>query len=294
MDVVGEAAALAHLEEEARGHSGAEHRREHLERVAIGMVDRDARVAEDQVRLLRVLVVDRDARAGRPVELRRAGAAVAVARNVPEQLLEHRREVVADHPGDAHDHAVGRVPLVDVVGEGVAACGVHRVLRADDLPAERVVAVHQRLVDRADVVARRVLVHVHLLDDHALLAVDLLGLELRMAEHVEQDVERDIALLAGAPDVVARVLLGGEGIELAADPVDQRRQVARVGPALGALEEHVLGEVRDPPILGALVARAGGDHHETGDRLCVRQGRCEDAQPVAELLVFEHGHAAML
>ena len=77
--------------------------------------------------------------------------------------------------------------------------------------------------------------------------------------------------LAGAADVVARVLLRGEGVELAADPVDQRRQVARVRAALRALEEHVLGEVRDPAILGPLVARAGGEHHEAGDRLGVRQ-----------------------
>ena len=90
VDVVGEAAALAHLEEEARRHAGAEHGREHLERVAVGVLDRIARDAEDDVRLVGVLVVDGDARPGGPVELGGGGLPVAVRLQVAEQLLEHR------------------------------------------------------------------------------------------------------------------------------------------------------------------------------------------------------------
>ena len=63
---------------------------------------------------------------------------------------------------------------------------------------ERLVAVEKVLVDAADEVARRVEVHVHLLDDDALLAVDLLGVELRVAKHVDEHVERDVAVLAAA------------------------------------------------------------------------------------------------
>ena len=194
----------------------------------------------------------------------------------------------------ADDHALRRVPLVDVIEERLAGRGLDRLLRPERLPAERVVAEHQRLVDRADVVARGVLVHVHLLEDHALLALDLLGVEAGVAEHVEQHVEGGVAPLAGAADVVARVLLRGEGVELAADPVDQGRQVARGRAALRALEEHVLGEVRDAAILGALVARAGREHDETGDRLGVRERGGEHAELVGERCPFEHGHAAML
>ena len=57
--------------------------------------------------------------------------------------------------------------------------------------------------------------------------------------------------LGGAPDVVAGVLLAGEGVELAADRVDLAGDVARGRAPLGALEEHVLGEVRDPVRLAA-------------------------------------------
>ena len=44
--------------------------------------------------------------------------------------------------------------------------------------------------------------------------------KLRVAEHVDEHVERHVAVLGGAPDVVARVLLAREGVELAADRVD--------------------------------------------------------------------------
>ena len=47
-DVVREPAPLAHLGEEARRHAAAEHGREHLERVAVGMLERIARHAEDR------------------------------------------------------------------------------------------------------------------------------------------------------------------------------------------------------------------------------------------------------
>ena len=72
------------------------------------------------------------------------------------------------------------------------------------------------------------------------------GVELRVAEHVDDHVERDVAVLGRALDVVPRVLLARERVELAADRVDLAGDVARGRPPLRALEEHVLREVRDP------------------------------------------------
>ena len=156
------------------------------------------------------------------------------------------------------------------------------------------VAVEEILVDAADEVARRVVVHVHLLDDDALLALDLLGVEPRVAQHVDEHVERDVARTRGALDVVARVLLAGERVELAADPVDLRRDVARRRPALGSLEEHVLGEVGDAADLRRLVAGACREHDEAGDGLRLRHRCGEHADAVGELGAFEDGHGAMV
>ena len=215
---------------------------------------------------------------------RRAGI---VAAEVAEQLLELRQQAVADHAGDADDHPRRRVPPVDVIGERLAVRRLDRVACAERLPAERVRAEEQLFVDRADVVPRRVVVHVHLLEDHALLALDLLGVELGVAEHVDEHVERDVALLTGAADVVAGVLLRRERVELTADLVDLHREVARGRAALGSLEEHVLREVGDPAVGRLLVARAGSEHDVAGDRLRVVERRGQDAQAVRQRVAFD-------
>jgi hypothetical protein len=62
-DAVGQPALLANLLKQPRRHAPAEHRREHLEDVPVGMADRVARDAEHEVRLVRLLRVDADARA---------------------------------------------------------------------------------------------------------------------------------------------------------------------------------------------------------------------------------------
>ena len=75
------------------------------------MVEREARHADAELRLVGVLLVHAHVRAGLGVELgRRVEARAAVRGQVAEQLLERRDEVVADHAADADDHAVGRVP----------------------------------------------------------------------------------------------------------------------------------------------------------------------------------------
>ena len=228
------------------------------------------------------------------VRLPGCGSPVVARLEVAEQLLEPLEQAVAELPAEPDDHALRPVPAVEVVQERVARRGADGLLAADDVPAERLVAVEQLLVDAADEVARRVEVHVHLLDDHALLALDLLGVELRVAEHVDEHVERRVAGLGRALHVVARVLLAREGVELAADAVDLGGDVARGRPPLGALEEHVLGEVGDAVRLGRLVARAGGEHDEAGDGLRVRHRRRQHAHAVRKRVPLEDPHAAML
>ena len=101
-------------------------------------------------------------------------------------------------------------------------------------------------------------------------------------------------MLAGAADVVARVLLGGERVELAADLVDLHREVARRRPFLGPLEEHVLGEVRDPTIGRVLVARACREHDVAGDRLRMVERRCQHPQAVGQGVALVDGQLSLL
>jgi hypothetical protein len=163
-----------------------------------------------------------------------------------EELLEPVRQPVADSAADPHDHALGAIPRVEVGEEGLAGRTLDRLARAEDVPAEWLIRVQEPVVDVAHVSLGCVEVDVHLLEDHALLLLDLGGVEARVEEHVREHVEGDVACLGAAADVVAGQLLPGEGIELAADRVDLGRDGPCGRAALRALEEHVLGEVRDP------------------------------------------------
>ena len=121
------------------------------------------------------------------------GAGVAGRRGAPNWALDLVDEAVVDGAGRRRRPAPRRVPRVEVVEERLALGRADRLLGADDVPAQRLVAEQQVVVDAVHVVARRVDVHVQLLDDHALLALDLLGVELRAQELVGEHVERERA-----------------------------------------------------------------------------------------------------
>ncbi len=175
-DVVGEPAALAHLGEEARRHSAAEHRREQLQRIPVGVAERMAAGTENDVRLVGLLRVHLHGGAVRGNH-HRVGDAGLARLDRSEQLLEPLLEPVPDASAEPDDHSLRPVPVIDERGEGLPGGGADTLLGADDVAAEGLIAVEEVLVDPAHEIARRVEVHVHLLYDHALLAFDLLGVE---------------------------------------------------------------------------------------------------------------------
>ena len=292
-DVVRQAAALAHLGEETRRHAAAEHRREHRGRVAVGVRRAAGRRRRCGCGTSRT-PCGGCARAGA------ARAATARARRsrrpaaAPNSSSTAASRRVRDGAAEADDRARGHVPAAEVVRERLARGRAHRLGRADDVAAERRVAVAEAVVHAREVARRRVEVHVHLLDDHALLALDLLGVEERVQQHVAEHVDRDGHVLLRALDVVAGVFLAGERVELGADAVDLGGDHARRRAALGALEEEVLGEVRDAAGRVVLVARADRVHDHHAGRLGVGLRGGEKAGSIvenAECRTRPHGSA---
>src|SRR5438270_12374364 len=131
------------------------------------MCERVARHADAEVRLVRLLVMDLHARSV-GLNLRGRGLAGLGGRQVTEQLLDLRDRVAADVAAEADDHSLRLFPPVSVADEGVFIRVPDRFLAADDVPAERLVAVEQLLVDAAYEVRGRVVVHVYLLEANAL------------------------------------------------------------------------------------------------------------------------------
>ena len=113
------------------------------------------------------------------------------------------------------------------------------------------------------VLLRRVLVHRDLLEDDLPLGVEL-G-EERRVDHVGHHVDRQLELVVGDARVDDGVLARRGGVQLAAEPVEDRRDVLRRVVAR-ALEEQVLDEVRRAGLRAALVARAGADPEADRDR----------------------------
>ena len=83
-------------------------------------------------------------------------------------------------------------------------------------------------------------------------------------------------------------LFVGAGVHHAADAFDLFGDLARRRAPLGALEQHVLEEVRDAGDLVALVARTRADEDADADRARVRQRAADDAQAVGQNGLLEH------
>lgn len=96
---------------------------------------------------------------------------------------------------------------------------------------------------------------VDLLEHHVHLACQLLRIEDRVLHRVGEDVDPHAELAGGEGGVVAGHVEGREGVDAAAHALHRARDLAHVA-ALGALEEHVLVEVGQALLAGALVRRA--------------------------------------
>ena len=146
----------------------------------------------------------------------------------------------------------------------------HRLRRAEDGPAERMLRPELLREHLVDEIVGRVLDHLDLFEDDALLASSMSA--GANAGRMSMSLSRSIAsrqVLVEHLDVVARVLLGGERVELAADRVDRLRDHLR-RPRRRALEEHVLDEVRDAAFGVGLVPRSARQPHADRHRPHVR------------------------
>jgi hypothetical protein len=94
-----------------------------------------------------------------------------------------------------------------------------------------------------------------LLHDHVLLALQLLRIERRIGQDVGENVERERHVGREHARVIGRALDTGRGVEVAADGLDLLGDLAGGSPR-GALEGHMLQEMGDAMLVGALIAAA--------------------------------------
>jgi hypothetical protein len=156
--------------------------------------------------------------------------------------------------------------------------------------AERVIAVGglvQQLVGHR---GGLVVVAVDLLDDHAALAVELVGVDARAGHEVREQVHRGHQRLRARGDVEGDQVVRGVGVELRAEPLGRLVHVAVGRELLAALEDEVLEEVRHPVLVGPLRAGARVERDERGDRARARHPELHERETRMEgrLVDFDH------
>ena len=154
---------------------------------------------------------------------------------------------------------------------GAADFAPHGVLRPQQLVDQRVRPVGRVVVD-----------HVQFLDHHLALLLDALALEQRVAKDVHQKIEAlfEVRLSHLAP--VDRQLMLGARVDDPARALHGRADLHRRGPALGALEEHMLYEVGNPGPLVRLIPRAYAHVDVDADRARERHFASRHAQAVGQ------------
>ena len=131
-----------------------------------------------------------------------------------------------------------------------------------------------------DEFGRAILVAVYLFEDDPTLLVHLVLRVGAAEDDVGEQLQCSCKVLLEECRVDDRLLLIGEGIEVAPYILHAVEDVPCPSPC-GALEEHVLHKVCQPILLGAFVACASIDGISAVDYRCGR-GVVYDAQPIGE------------
>ena len=243
--VVAQAALLADLQEQPAAHAFAEHRVQHVEHVAVGMRRRQPRRGQTEVRLLGLLGAQPQAR--RVVRESAAGYQVPKWRGCQSPRYSPTRSThlpVGDVAGHGDDRVLRHVELVHVADDVVARDGLDAVGRAAGVAAQRLVRPDDLVDQDVDDVGRAVLGHRQLFEDDLALFFELVRVQQRVEQAVGQDVERGGEAMVADLGPVDGQLFVGAGVHHAADAFDLFGDLAGGRSPAGALEQHVLEEVR--------------------------------------------------
>ena len=188
--------------------------------------------------------------------------------------------------GRRHHHAVGRIVALAIIGDPRHVKAANPFRRAENGSAERVLRPGLRLQQVEHQIVGRVVGGGDLLQDDVALILELFAIEHRIDDYVGQHIEREPPVILEHPRVIGGVLHGRRGIDVAARRLDLLGDVARRPPP-GALEGHMLEEMRNAVLAWLLVARPCPDPDPERHRLQLRHGMGHDGEPVLEPRNFD-------
>ena len=178
---------------------------------------------------------------------------------------------------------VRRVPALETIDDRSARKSPHGRARAQDRRAQRMAAPE---ILREHFVRQRfgvVVLHADLFEDDLLFLDDVFFGKERTQHQVGEHVKGDGQVFVQHLGIEADHLFRGEGVEHPADRVHLPRNLLGGAPR-GALEDHVLDEMRDAVQGRRLAARTGAHPDADGHRAHVRHVLGHQHQPVRQLM----------
>ena len=151
---------------------------------------------------------------------------------------------VFEMPGGRNHQIRREIRPIEISAQPIGVERRDRFRRAENGTSERMSRPELLSEHFVHEIIRRILDHLDLFEDDALLAVDVRWTERRPHDEVAQQIDRDRQMIVENLDVVAGVLLRRERVELPADGVDRLRNRLR-RTRRRPLEQHVLDEMRD-------------------------------------------------
>ncbi len=212
----------------------------------------------------------------------------AVASRPREDLLDRvERPSRLDPARERHDEARSSVSGGVVRVEVASRDRADGARGAEDRRPEGMRLPERPHEDLVDEIVGIVVGLADLLEDDAALGLDVGGVERRREHDVADEIEGLVEVFVERVDVVPRVLLGREGVDLAAEAVDHTRDL-RVGPPPRAFEEKMLEEVGQALPRRRLVPGARPDEDAEGEGAHVPHLVDEDGRATVENVRADH------
>jgi hypothetical protein len=196
--------------------------------------------------------------------------------------LNARQQFVLVHRARRRDDdPLGRVQQPPPVPDGRRRRWRERAALSEDRPPERLVAEGLGLGEIENAVVRRIRGLRDLGGDHALLPLQLVSVQRRTQNQVGNHFDGEWDRPLERAHLVTCPLVTRGGVDRAADVLDVLGKRFRA-PSAGALEHHMLQQVRPARPARVLPTRAAADDQRQGERLVLGAGLADHANAAGQ------------
>ena len=184
-------------------------------------------------------------------------------------------DLASHHQGQPRVAIARRQPTMQIIDSQP----IKARLAAQDRPPQRLAGKRRFLQIVENDVVGRIARLAELLQHHILFAYQIIGIEARVGDQIGDDRHTQRQIARQQPGVEHRGVAAGPGVEIAADVLDLLGDGAGAARC-GALEHHMLEQMRQPIVLRRFIARADVGMERNGNGFHPGRGTSRNAQAV--------------